>query len=216
MAVKREGPSHRQRQALATKEQIAAAGRKLFAERGYVATAITAIAEEADIPVPTIYSAFGNKAAILKGITRQAIAQLDVSRQHEQAREDTDPVRGLRRAAGLQREQFEAMYDVIAVTLEAVRTDAEIAEDLSRIMASRERAFRRHIEAIAEHLAPGTTVDDGVDVYLTLVLPEIYRSLVLERGWSPDRYEAWLADNFVHQLLGAAQAAPAAAGIENP
>jgi AcrR family transcriptional regulator len=202
VAVKREGPSHRQRQALATKEQIAAAGRALFAERGYVATTITAIAEAADIPVPTIYSAFGNKAAILKDITRRVIATLDVTRQHEHARADPDPAQGLRRAAGLQREQFEAMYDVMTVTLEAVRTDPEIADDLHRIMASRERAFRRHIELLAAHLAPGMTVDDGVDVYITLVLPEIYHSLVLERGWSPDRYETWLADNLVRQILG--------------
>jgi AcrR family transcriptional regulator len=202
VVVKREGPNHRQRQALATREQIAAAGRTLFAERGYVATTITAIAEAADIPVPTIYSAFGNKAAILKDITQRVVATLDVKHQHEQALADPDPARGLRRAAGLQREQFEAMYDVMTVTLEAVRTDPEIAEMLRQIMASRERGFRRHIDAIAPHLAPGMTVDDGVDVYLTLVLPEIYHSLVLERGWSPERYETWLADNLVRQLLG--------------
>ena len=202
MVVKREGPSHRQRQALATREQIAAAGRALFAERGYVATTITAISEAADIPVPTIYSAFGNKAAILKDITQRAVATLDVGRQHEQARDDPDPARGLRRAAGLQREQFEAMYDVMTVTLEAVRTDPEIAEALRRIMAGRERAFRRHIDAIAPHLAPGMTVDDSLDVYITLVLPEIYHSLVLSRGWTPDRYETWLGDSLVHQILG--------------
>lgn len=202
MVVKREGPTHRQRQALATKQQVAAAGRALFAERGYVATTITAIAEAADIPVPTIYSAFGNKAAILKDITKRAIAPLDVSRQHEQARDDPDPARGLRRAAALHRDQFEAMYDVMTVTLEAVRTDPEIAEELRQIMASRERGFRRHVEAIAPHLVPGLTVEEGLDIYITLVLPEIYHSLVLDRGWSPDRYETWLADNFVHQLLG--------------
>ena len=202
MAVKREGPNHRQRQALATREQIAAAARTLFAERGYVATPITAIAEAADIPVPTIYSAFGNKAAILKDIAQRAVASLDTFRQHEEAQADPDPARGLRRAARLHREQFEAMYDVMTVTLEAVRTDPEIADMLRQIMASRERGFRRHIDAIAPHLAPGMTVDDGLDLYITLVLPEIYHSLVLDRGWSPDRYEIWLADNLVHQLLG--------------
>lgn len=202
MVVKREGPSHRQRQALATKQQIAAAGRTLFAERGYVATTITAISEAADIPVPTIYSAFGNKAAILKDITQRAAAALDVKAQYEQAVADPDPARGLRRAAQMQREQFEAMYDVMIVTMEAIRTDPDIAEMLREIMASRERSFRRHLETIAPHLAPEMTVDEGLDVYITLVLPEIYQSLVLERGWSPDRYETWLADNLVRQLLG--------------
>ena len=91
MAVKREGPTHRQRQALATRQQIAAAARALFAERGYVATTITAISEAADIPVPTIYSAFGNKAAILTDITRRVIATLDVKVQYEQAMAEPDP-----------------------------------------------------------------------------------------------------------------------------
>jgi AcrR family transcriptional regulator len=202
VAVKREGPTHRQRQALATKQQIAASARVLFAERGYVATTITAISEAADIPVPTIYSAFGNKAAILTDITRRVIATLDVKAQYEQAMAEPDPAQGLRRAARMQREQFEAMYDVMTVTMEAVRTDPEIAEMLGEIMASRERAFRHHLEAIAAHLAPGMTVDEGVDIYVTLVLPEIYHSFVLERGWTPDRYETWLADNLVRQLLG--------------
>ena len=44
------GPTHRQRQAAATRRQIAAAARQLFAERGYVATTIAAISERADIP----------------------------------------------------------------------------------------------------------------------------------------------------------------------
>ncbi|NUP47819.1 MAG: TetR/AcrR family transcriptional regulator [Catenulispora sp.] len=202
MAVKREGPTHRQRQALATKEQIAAAGRALFAERGYVATTITAISEAADIPVPTIYSAFGNKAAILKDIVRRAVAPLDVKAQHEQAMADPDPERGLRRAAQMQREQFEAMYDVMMVTLEAVRTDPEIAAMLAEIMASRERDFRKHVEALAPHLSPGTTVDECLDVYITLLLPEIYQSLVLDRGWTPGRYEKWLGDSLVSELLG--------------
>jgi hypothetical protein len=41
----------------------------------------------------------------------------------------------------------------------------------------------------------------ALDIYLTLVLPEVYRSLVLERGWTPAQYETWLGDQLVHQLL---------------
>ena len=45
------------------------------------------------------------------------------------------------------------------------------------------------------------TVEQAVDIYVALVVPEIYRTLVLERGWTPDRYEAWLGDALVDQLL---------------
>jgi len=186
---------------MATKAQIATAARGLFAAQGYIATTITAIAEAADIPAPTIYSAFGTKAKILRAIAWGVTATLDVDRSHAEALDQPDPTHGLRLAANLQRRQYELMYDVIAIYQEAARTDPDIAQDLHTIMANRERAFRRHIEAIAAHLAPGVSVSDGVDTYVTLVLPEIYRTLVLERGWTVDRYETWLADTLIRQLL---------------
>jgi AcrR family transcriptional regulator len=201
VVVKRTGSTHRQRQALATRAQIADAARALFARHGYVTTTIAAIAEAAAIPAPTIYSAFGSKAKILQDIAWRAVATLDVDRHHEEALAEPDPARGLRLAATLQRRQFEIMYDVIAIYQEAARTDPDIAEDLRRILDNRERAFRRHLGAIAARLPAELTVDDGVAIYLTLVLPEVYRTLVVERGWTPDRYETWLAEALVRQLL---------------
>ncbi|HEV7652015.1 MAG TPA: hypothetical protein VGP26_27995 [Actinophytocola sp.] len=91
------------------------------------------------------------------------------------------------------------MYDVITIYAEAARTDPDIAADVRLIEANRQRAFRRHLRAIAGRLRVG--VGEGLDVYLALVLPEIYRTLVHERGWSPDRYETWLADSLTAQLL---------------
>jgi AcrR family transcriptional regulator len=198
--VKRSG--HRQRQAEATKQQVASAARGLFATNGYVATTITAIAEAADIPAQTIYSAFGGKAKILRAVAWGAVAGLDVDRVHEEALAVGDPADGLRMVANLQRRQFAEMYDVIAVYQEAARTDPDIAADVGVIADNRERAFRRHVSAIARDLTAGLSVDDGVAIYLALVLPEIYRTLVVERGWSPQRYEEWLAFALVRQLLG--------------
>jgi AcrR family transcriptional regulator len=208
VVVKREGLNHRQRQAMATKVQVASAARALFAAQGYVGTTITAIAEAADIPAPTIYSAFGNKAAILQAIAYGVVDTLNVDRAHEEALAQPDPRDGVRMAANIQRRQFEQMYDVIDIYQEAARTDPDIADAVGTIMANRERAFRRHIEAIAAHLAPGLTVDDGVDIYIALVLPEVYRTLVIERGWTADRYEAWLAETLIAQLMPERAAAP--------
>jgi AcrR family transcriptional regulator len=191
---------------MATKDQIANAARGLFAANGYVATTITAIADAADIPAPTIYSAFGTKAKILQAIAWGTTATLDIDRSHAEALAEPDPAQGLRLAARIQRRQYEVMYDVIDIYQEAARTDPDIAQDVQTIMANRERAFRHHIEAIAAHLAPGVNVDDGVDIYLTLVLPEVYRTLVLDRHWSIDRYETWLADALIRQLLPPAKA----------
>ena len=201
MVVDRDRPTHRQRQALATKEEVGRAARRLFARHGYVATTIAAIAEEADIPAPTIYSAFGGKAAILQDIAHRVVTELDVDRHHEDAVKHPDPAAGLRMAAALQRRQFELMYDVIAIYQEAARVDAQIDRAQRTILANRERAFRRHLTSISARLTPRITVDQAVDIYLALVPPEVYRTLVLERGWTPDRYETWLGDALVDQLL---------------
>jgi AcrR family transcriptional regulator len=194
-----KGVTHRQRQALATKTQVAAAARKLFAEHGYVSTTIAAIAAEADIPAPTIYSAFRTKGAILWRISQEAMSTLDVDEVHDAARTHPDPGAGLRMAAALQRRQYEIMLDVVLIQLEAARTDPEIAEINARILGDRERSFRAHLEAIAPHLHG--TVDEALDICITLLQPEVYRSLVAERGWSPERFEQWLGDALVRECL---------------
>jgi AcrR family transcriptional regulator len=194
------GPTHRQRQAAATRRQIAAAARQLFAERGYVATTIAAISERADIPVQTVYSALGSKARILQEATRLATEPLAVTETWEQAAAGT-PEEGLRISAGLQRRQYEQMYDLVITHLEGSRVDPDIARITAGILANRERGFGAYLESIAAHLRPGMNASRALDIYLTLVLPEVYRSLVLERGWTPAQYETWLADQLVHQLL---------------
>ena len=40
----------------------------------------------------------------------------------------------------------------------------------------------------------GMTLADAADLYWTTASPELHHVLTLERGWSQDRYEKWLAD----------------------
>jgi hypothetical protein len=39
------------------------------------------------------------------------------------------------------------------------------------------------------------------DILWTLTSPDIYRNLVVERRWGPQRYEDWLGDTLVSALL---------------
>src|SRR6476619_2619602 len=56
----------RREQAAATRREILKAAEKLFAERGYAATTITAIAAEAGVAVKTVYLAFETKSGLLR------------------------------------------------------------------------------------------------------------------------------------------------------
>jgi AcrR family transcriptional regulator len=200
-AVKEEKTGHRYRQAMATRQQVAVAARRLFAERGYLGTTISAIAAEADIPSPTIYSAFGTKAKILTEITRMWIAETETQQQHEAALAQPDPVERLRMAAHWHTRQMELGYDVISIYQEAARADPEMAVEWKSVLDGRDRAIGKLVDSLAGHLAPGLTRARAVDRFVTCTLSEVYRTLVLERNWALDDYERWIADLFVSQLL---------------
>src|ERR1700712_3902928 len=55
----------RNRMAEQTRGEILVAARRLFAQRGYAATSINDIAEEADVAVQTIYARLGSKRGML-------------------------------------------------------------------------------------------------------------------------------------------------------
>ena len=50
-------------------------------------------------------------------------------------------------------------------------------------------------------LKPGLTVEDGRDGVWTLCSLAVYDMLVEARGWSAERYEAWLAERLANLLL---------------
>ena len=196
------GGGHRQRQAEETRLQIAQAARSLFAERGYAATTIAAIAEEADIPAPTIYSAFGSKAKILEKITRIWMTDAQTVSIAEASLAEPDPAQQLRMFAELNRRQLEVGSDVVAIYQEAARSDPQMAAVLEGVLASREGEIRKLIRAIKQHLKAGLSIDAALDACLALSVPEIYRTL-MERDWTPRRYQTWLGDLLVDQLLAA-------------
>ncbi len=201
MAVK--GTTHRQRQAEATKQEVARVARALFAEHGYVATTISTISAEADIPVQTIYSAFGSKARILDKITEVWMREAQTTSRAAAYLEEPDPDRQLRMLAELNRRQMESGSDVVAIYQEAAASDPQMAANLRNVLAAREREIRKLVEVLAPRLRAELTVDAALDLTLALTLPEVFHLLVVERGWSHRRYETWLGETLVSQLLAA-------------
>jgi AcrR family transcriptional regulator len=192
---------HRQRQAEATKQEVARVARALFAEHGYVATTINAISAEADIPAQTIYSAFGSKAKILDKITELWMRDAETTSRAAAYLDEPDPREQLRMLAELNRRQLQAGSDVVAIYQEAAASDPHMAEILRNVLAAREREIRKLVDALAPRLRADHSVDSALDLTLALTLPELFHLLVVERGWSPTRYETWLADTLVGQLL---------------
>lgn len=103
-------------------------------------------------------------------------------------------------AVTLARRQYEVGSDIIAIYQEAARADPRMADTLHRVLVARERELRLLTTTAAQH-KPGLTLDHAMDITLALTSPEVYRTLVQERGWSAWRYEAWLGESLIAQLL---------------
>lgn len=204
--VKREYHApHRARQAQATRACIAAAGRKLFAEQGYAATTIEAIAREAGVAVQTIYATFGSKRAVLLTLLdtmeqEGGVAQLQV----DLAGATGEPHLQIRHWVLFTRRFFERGRDLLDIARDAAATEPDVAAHVQEGERRRREgaAALSRSWAAAGALRPGLQEKTAADIVWAMLSPELFRLLVVESGWSGEEYESWLVTELTAQLLG--------------
>ncbi len=193
----------REQQALETQEAILASARSLFAERGYAATTIEAIAERAEVAVPTVYFVFRSKRGILSTLLDLLNEQAALGETYRELMAETDPHRQLRLSVHITRRVMEEAGDLIDALRSAGSTDAEFRQTWRTL----ERGRRGGIEAFVRsldrrgHLRPGLSERQATDIHWSMVSYELYHLLAVESGWTGDSYEEWLTDALAVLLL---------------
>jgi len=204
----RDYPRRRLR-ARATRIRVLDAARALFVERGYVATTIGAVAERADVSPETVYSTFGNKRSLLSELVDVAIAGdinappiLDQEWVRE-IRKEPDPHRRIRMLAGLGRSILERRAAMDEVVRGAASADPDIAalRDLGRDQRFAGQGELLRIVIGATGLREGLDMATAADTLFAVGSPEVFRLLVVDRGWSASRFEAWYGDTLERLLL---------------
>ena len=193
--------TYRQRQALQTRRLIVDAASRLFLERGYGLTTMEAIAAEAGVAVRTVYAIFKNKRAFLREIRSALLDQARTREIHEEARKQRDPQRRLEMIAHQSRLQWEFGGGMIAIHEGAAAVDLEAAAELREVLGGRRRIMTRFVAEMKDALRPDVDAGRAAATLLALAQPAVYRELVEVAGWSPDQYEAWLAETLKEQLL---------------
>jgi AcrR family transcriptional regulator len=199
--------SRRQARVRATRAQVAAAALGLFIERGYPATTIEAIAAASDTPIATVYRLFGSKRGILSHVVDiafggddQPIAFADRPAVRS-ALAEPDPGRLLAAFAHLARDLAGRAAPILHVLRTAEDVDPEAAEMLAVTKSQRFTGQSRIARTLAERHQLTVTEADAADIIYTLMSPEVHRILTIERQWSADRYQKWLATTLQTQLL---------------
>ena len=199
----------REEQARETRMRVLEAARRLFRDRGYVATTIGTIAQEAGVAAQTVYVAFGNKRAILAALMDLAIGGDDqpvgVLERPEplHMRDEPDQRRQLELMAHGIREILDRAGPIFDVMRGAATADTEVAVLYRRLQEERLRNMTMVVGWVAAKgpLREGLAVAEGADIVWTLTSADVHRMLRIERGWTGEQYEQWLADSLVRSLL---------------
>jgi AcrR family transcriptional regulator len=193
----------RQRQAEETHQRILAAARELLTSRGYANTTLQMIAEAADVSPKTISAVFGSKHGILAELVNPSAFDAPVQHLLDQLRASQEPLQRVELAVLITRQ----VYESLASQLELLRTAGVVAPELADL-ARQVELRRRHNQAylityLQEQgvLRPELSSEEATDVLWTLTSYDLYRMLVVERRWPPERYETWLTNLLTQQLL---------------
>jgi len=138
--VKRSYNSPRRReQAAATQADILGAAQRLFDQRGYGATTMSAIAAEAGVALKTVYLAFETKSGVLRALWNRLLrgddheAPVAVREWYRKVLEEPDPERKLRLNAHNARVVKERAGVLLGIIRAASQVDPAIAELWDRI-----------------------------------------------------------------------------------
>ena len=181
----------------------------VFAQRGYVATTMQAIAREAGVSVDTVYLN-GSKRELLFAALEIGVAGDEGShsvRERAWVKEllaEPDVSRLLVRLAPVIAETHARTAGIFAALAGAATVDEEVAQAYTELVA-RMRADTAAIAALLEErrgLQRGLPIEELGDTFWLLTHPDGYRRLVEEAQWSIERYVAWLERMLSSVVLG--------------
>ncbi len=195
-------------QAQSTREAVIAAASRLFCEQGYAATSIEDVAAAAGVSRATVFASVGGKAKLLKTALDVAIVgddepiSLPERPRSKAIRAEPDP----RKYLALYAELVTEMDGRLAAIHEAVRGAAGVDADARALWESHLAQHRQGAANVISDLSRKGGLRQDLDPeaaadIVWLLGPGAYHMLVNRRGWSPERFQAWLTDTFVSQLL---------------
>jgi len=198
--------SGRQARAQETRQRIIDVAHDLFIDQGYGRTTIADIARDADVSVETIYSAFGNKAALLRKIWFVRIRgdDQDVRLLHrpeiQEMLAEPDLIVRLRRHAVVITPVFGRFVPLLR-TLEAAAASEPSAADMVAEFDSLRLDAASHYAKAAKKTGQLSVSEAGCrDVFNATLDGSLWHRLVHEGGWSNKRFAAFLGDLWVSSL----------------
>jgi len=208
VSVKRPYASaKREAQARETRRAILEAALELFAATGYTATTLQAIADDAGVAVQTVYAAFGNKRELLRQLIESTITGDDDPRSITERPEalavaaEPDPRRRAELDAAFSRAITERVAPIVRIAGEAAASDPELASMMETVKAARREEMIASARIVAGPDGLRVGKSEAAATLYVLYSPQVADMLMRDYGWSPKRYEKWLARMILDSVI---------------
>ena len=188
---------------------IIEAATRLFLTRGYRATTMAAVAQEAGVSAETVYAVVGTKPELFRLLTETAISGTDepvpvLQREYIQALRAEPSGRGKLEiyAAAITRIQ-QRMMPLYRAAQQAAAAEPALAEVWQQLLDRRARNMPLLIEDLESvgALRAGLSRQEAADTVWAVNSTEVYQLMTETRGWSPQHYQQWLAQTLCRLLL---------------
>lgn len=198
----------RRKRADATRRRMVEAAAKLFGQRGYAGTTMSAIAAQAGVAVQTIYFTFHSKTVLLSAVADLAITGGAASEPErlawaQAALAEPDPRKRIALVVDSTAQIAPRMLPIIDAWRAAMSADPTAASTYRQRLLSRHGFLRRVIDVTAQRgeLAAGLQPERATDIFFALTTPESYADFTQLLGWTSAEWRAWVSSSLERELL---------------
>jgi AcrR family transcriptional regulator len=186
----------------------------LFSGKGYLATSIEDIAAEAGVARPTVFTAVGPKATILRLVVDQALAGDDAPVPiaerpwWREAVDEPDAVRSVQLAARNMCLINQRSAPLLRALEIAASVDDEARAVWSRFQQQRHDGLNEFALALSRKTDRVRYDESTMTDTLWMLTPDAYLRLVHDNAWPLDRFQGWLTDVLLRLFLDVDDAVP--------
>ncbi|MFL6237966.1 MAG: TetR family transcriptional regulator [Actinomycetes bacterium] len=199
--------SRRQEQARATRLAVIRVAQKLFVEQGYGRTTMNDIAAAAGVSVEMVYANFRNKPTLLHHVWDITIGGDDEEVVfHERPevkaiRAEPDLAKRLKLHAAFSTQTARRIAPFLLALHGAAASEPSAAAMLEEIGRQRLAGLGVMAAEAAKTGQLAVPEEECRDVLWALTDGMLWHRLVSERGWTDERFAAWLGEVWAHMLV---------------
>ena len=193
----------RARSAKDTRRRILAAAKALFGRKGIDRVTIADVGARAEVAESTVYAIYKSKDGILRALMEQALFGSEFQHAQQLLAGVTDSVALVALTAQVSR----AIYENESTDLGLLRHASGFSPALRKMEQEFERLRYEMQDARLQRLFEsgkarhGLSIEEAKRILWMYTSRDVYRMLVHDGSWTPERYQQWLSQTLVEALV---------------